>query len=1681
MSDLQGSAAENKGHHYDFIKSRIPDTFKKASVRRVKELSARRTGPNQWLFTASNTSHNLLRDANLKLWESQSQVDTTLDGLQDVYTFAEPLLSAALKEQYGVDDDVRTTYLHLYLPKERPWYAANLSKGVVTRKVSLLDAALHNFAESETCEADSDFISQPDERGHFDIKPIKKKMSIAQFQTLCRELDIGSRYTEHLESYLLSDNPVAQAWLQIKVIESQKAALTAATHLAQMTGDITRDTCELMLSMIDGQRTLTLKGKIVQFGELSLLDTPLTGIVLISADLNKTEDTVPVIAYVPQDPEHPLKEYPSVTAFMNELARQFRDNDFIESSQMTYCQFFSQFVAQPQRGHFFAELQQRLFTVTQHEKQALDQRPVWRQEPVDNPRLQLSVTAMTGDVWTHLYQQKLNKILNDARHIAVSTADTDSDARWAWWDNFKKIVSDIFNFALMIVTPFVPGLGEVMMVYTAYQITSDVITSIVDLAEGQWIEAAEHVMGVVTDIIQLAAFAAGAEIGKLARLKLSTLIEGMKQVQLPDGQQRLWHPDLKPYEQPDLQLPVTSLPDEQGLHTHEDQKILALEDKHYAVQQEPLTGNYRVKHPGRADAYQPELKHNGQGAWTHEAENPRDWEGSTLMRRLGHSVADLSDIELEQVRTTSGTEDNALRKMHMDNAPPPPLLTDSLNRFKIHKDVAGIGERIRNGQPLDPSSYWFENLPTSLEGWPADKALKVYADASQTGSFRQYGNPDASPGQTLATDLSQVMGAKLPESILAFLDEDELGHLFGRRVPKDEQLQALRNLLADEAESLKTEIFNQRYQASERSDNPQVQQLVQSAPTLPRSAAQKLLGQAGQADLTRMKQEQRVPLDLKSQAREAAFEARASHAYEGFHDDALLTPDTESLALNALRIHSDTFSDLRVEVRDATFDGALRCSVGSDEATTLRTLIRDEHGKYEVHDGTNKPLHESDDFYDSVLYALPTEKRTQLGYRTGQGRQFKQWVMAKTEAPSERRTALLEPPIRPVAAPETVTLLRGPMISRMPATLKERVQDLYPRLTEQEVDTFVQSLGDSHDQALETVRRLERELDTLRQTLDQWRFGQVDAWHPTRQDFISRGGKHIADRILECFERKPSVFGERSATVDGGYALDLSTELSRYDLEYWWKKLPDIKYYLDQITTLSLDRTRFATDAGGLLKDFPRLSQLSAAHCELTELPEGIGKMHSLQTLRLTDNQITLTPTAVEQLRNLTRMETIRLDDNPQLGLQPNVERMPRLKTLGLSNTGATTWPEGLFKKRRPRDFFLNLLENPLSEIPSVIPGSDDAYVVARARLDAPRLSDANRSAYESYRRSVGLSATQAYSAAAERAIEQWPIPEDSRWWGENTTGLHGFRVEAWHDLMAEPGSQGFFELIQKQTLCADYQAGGALRKQLSNRVWRMIEAMNLDSRLRKELFEIATAPTTCADAGAQVFNHMGIKVLVSEAYALSASPAKLESRLVLLAKGAARLARVDDIARADFGSRSGNPDEVEVYLAYETGLAQRLGLPWQSAAMLHRDIAGVSPRTLESAFNTIVSMEEGDGLVNDMLEQPFWEKYLRDTYPDEFRRNARRFQTRSDLLDQLRDAQHAWVDSSGSEPAQREPLEKRVKDLCGQLGIAQGIALTDEPMTDEVYDGLLNDIGYEEKQLSRNLTRAALQKAGQS
>jgi len=1723
----------DKGRHYAFIKNTTNDTFKTATLSRGQALAATPLKMQLWYSTAPASLHDKLKAANLKAWSSQNQVDRLFDKLQDVHSFAKPLLQAKLKERYGIEEDVSTTYLRLYLPKDLPWYALDVSGGVTTRTVSLLDAALHNFAKTETVLADSQYITKPDCFGHFDVVQINSSMTISQFQALCRELDIGALYKAHLESYLLPGEPVAEAVMKLKVTDSLKDALTAAAQLALITGDLEYDAYKLILDLAKGEPQLLLNGRQMQCCDLSMMETRLTGIFLLIPAVKDSRGIQRLIAYVPHDPDHPLKEYDSTKAFMDELSRQLRENKVIASStqqssvdiacastqqssedntgassKQTYRQFFSQFVDHQQRGHFFAGLDQRLVTVRWHEKaDTTDQSPTWREDPASSPHLQFQALPVSRDYWTHTYRQKLNKILNDAREIAVSTADTDSKARWAWWDNFKKIVSDIFNVALLIATPFVPGLGELMMAYTVYQMTTDVIEGIVDLAEGLGLEAAEHVIGVVTDVIQLAAFGAGAEIGNAFKLKLSPLVDGMKQVKLPDGKQTLWHPDLAPYEQKSLTLTPESKPDEHGLHQHANQHILPLDDKLYFVEkasQEPSITTHRVKHPTRPNAYSPEVEHNGHGAWVHEAENPGDWEGETLMRRLGHRVDRFSPAEREQIRISSGTDDNALRRMHVENAAPPPMLADTIKRFSAYDDVGIASANIRKGQPIDASSNWYETILTALPGWPSERALEVFESADLTGMSRRYGNADATPANTLSIGVAELTSGKLPERVLGFLTESEIKALLGD-APSAERTQALRDRLADAVDARKGEISKRMYQAEERSGNAQVRLLRQPFPEMPLTLAETVLADARADEQKIMADEERLPLRVKTQAREFNFEALTARAYDGFYHDKLLTPDTERLALNTLKFNTDTFSDLRIEVRDDTYDGTLRCSAGPDDAATVRRLIRDEQGQYEVLDGDNKQLHKAGDFYESILRALPEDKRTALGYQRGQGRPFKVWIMEKSAASAERRTLLAKPPIRAVADIETVKLLRGPSRFKNPATPQERVMNLYAGFSEQQAQAFVEALrakGDP-DQAID---RLSDDLQALRNTLRDWSYDHhpnvdtSDVLDSNRDwsDFRFKGGSFIQERLIECFERKSQAFGERSIHPENGYTLDLSSDLMGPQLDRWWadlKKLPNIEKYLDRVTVLNLDNARFSTDAGGLLSDFANVRHLSARYSDLTALPPAIGKMHLLETLRLSNNRIKLTPESARQLRDLTRLKTLRLDGNPLM--QPlDVGRMPGLRVLSLRTTGLDTWPErlfmdGLFRKSRPRGFSLDLRGSPITTVPDVVPGSDHALILARTRLDAKKLSDVERIRLETSRESVGLAAQQVYDQATTDEIRHWRMIPDDTVPYSTSTGIGTYREESWHDLASEPGAADFFRVIRKQRQSKDYQYSDS-RQQLTKRVWEMVDAAALDADLRAELFQLASQPDTCGDAGSQLFNSMGLKVLVSKAHTESTSALELENRLVKLAKSAARLEKVGELARQEILAQREMsqrvppipdyhaPDEVEVHLAYETGLAKRLDLPWQSDGMLYQGTSRVTPSMIDAAYKKIIADEAGEGLVNAMIdsfENPFWKHHLESTHPAEIEADERSFASRHHDLESLREAQNAWANET--DLRQLASRKKTLENLATKLNIAHADVFTGEEMSNEFYDPLILELEKERNQVARTLTREALARAG--
>ncbi|MFJ2481087.1 NEL-type E3 ubiquitin ligase domain-containing protein [Pseudomonas sp. NPDC087598] len=1697
MPASPSSAANlHKGRHHEFIKNTLDETFKSATLNRGLALSATTLIPDAWYATMHVIQHEKLKAANLKAWASQNKVDTLLAKL-DVYAFAAPLLQAKLKERCGVDIDVESTWLRFYMPEAKPWWAIDTSGAATARTVSLLDAALHNFAKDEQVDAASAFISKPNALGHFEVLTLAN-LSISQFQTLCRELDIGAQYKKHLESYLLSGNAVADAVLKHKVVESQKDALSVAAQLALINGDIQYDVYKLMLELTKDKPRLVLNGRRMQCCDLSMLDTRLTGVTLLIPARPDTRGINRLIAYLPHDPDHPLKEYASVDAFVEELARQLREDRLVASSKQTYRQFFSHFVDQQQRGHFFASLEQRLFTLQWHPPG-----PEWRKEPVPRPRLQIDTLALPADYWRHVYQQKLNKILNDGREIAVSTADTDSNARWAWWDNFKKIVSDIFNAALLIATPFVPFLGELMMAYTVYQLTTDVIEGIVDLAEGLAKEAAEHVLSVVTDVMQLAAFSAGAAIGSTLSVKLSELVDGMKPVRLPNGKTSLWHADLGPYEQKNVALSVASKPDRLGLHRHGNELLLPLDGKVYKVQKvstEPAHKTHRIEHPSRTTAYQPTLEHNEHGAWLHEAENPEDWPAPALMRRLGHSVERFSPLEMEQIRVASGTDADELRRMHIDNSPPPPVLADTIKRYKAYDDARTTSADIRAGRPIDPQSVWLEPIITRLPGWPAERALRVCENADLSGHSRQYGNPDASEADTLSIGLPDLTTGRLPERAAVFLTDRQMRALAGHEVPAALRPQALRNLLADAVDDLQGDLASRIYQGAERSSKADVRVMVQTFPDMPLSLAEKTLAQARPAELERIVSENRLPLRIKTQAREVNFEAATARAYDGFYHEERVVPDTERLALNTLRTFSDSFGEMRLEVRDGTYDGPLRCSVGPDEAASTRRLIRDEHGRYEVLDADNRSLHAPADFYEALLQALPEDKRQQIGYRTGQGRLLKRWIMDKTAAPAERRVLLAEPPVRPVASIETVELVRGWPWPFGEKTFEDRIRQLFPRLSERQVNNFAEALRAKPDPEA-ALRQLKDQLKELRSTLARWRNSQPvgldsagEPIHGVSAEFLRTGGMHLEERLLDCFERKSEAFAERDQHPDQGYALDLSSDLSRPDHDRWWNEMrrqPGMKKYLDQITALKIDNGRLSTDSH-LLNDLPQLRQLSARQCGLNDVPPAIGEMPHLQSLDLTDNRIRLNDESATRLSGLTRLQSLRLSGNP-LGQAPDVGRMHRLNELSLANSDIRDWPRGLFRvanapRYRPRSFALDMRRCPITTVPEVTPGSDEAFILSRARFDTQRLVDADRLRYGDYRESAGFSRQQAYSPVVENEISHWLSPDESPTFSASQA-LRRQREESWQDVMAEPGSEDLFRVIRQQRQSEDYRSDRS-RKKLTRRVWDLIDAAALDSELREQLFAQAREPESCQDGGAQLFNSMGLKVLVSKAYAEQTSARTLDDNLVRLARSAARLERVGDIAREEISRQQQQhlinptanlpPDDVEVHLAYETGLAERLSLPWQSDGMMYQERSGVDAAMVDRACDTIIERERGDGLANGMLDlyvDGFWERHLRRTHPTQFEVNDRVFEAQLRRLEELRELQTQWANVT--EHTRLNPLARRMELLARQLGAREAEIFSGEAMSDAYYNRLLSDLAYARNDLARQLTRKALQAAG--
>lgn len=1281
--------------HYQPLLNGIPEWLGKSSQTRRDALkNARRTIPDTFKL-APRAQHLALRAAIADHMQAQNSVDRLLEGVQDAHTFAEPLLKTGLKSRYGLELDVRATFLRLYIPITPP--GLSIRTGVRVWTVSLLDAALHNFEEHETradaYDSDSCFISKPSATGQFETLPaLGTQIGIPAFTRLCRELDIGAGYKRYLETSLGISDPAVAAELTPKVKATQIAGLKAALELARLNRDIDELWYRLIGGLSDGLQGMRVNGQTLRCHDLTMMSAELAGIVIFAPDLEQASRPAGVVAYVPDDPEHPVKYYASTADLEKELTRQLRSPQ--------YQRFFSGFVAHDQRGHFFSELNRRLSQVKWHAPEPGNPQPTWRDTPIEHPKLQLAISAIAGDLSEHLYQRKLNKILNDAATLAVPTAAVDRNARWARWDSFVSVATSILQIAAFVVLPFVPFLGEMMMAYMAYQFLDEVFEGIVDWAEGSATEAGEQLFAALESLVQFGAFGIGgsialAELPRILPAPVVAFIDRFRPVKLRNGKTQYWKPDLKPYEQQALP-PDGSVPDPSGLHEYQGRKWLPAEQGHYAVSHSGQPDKLYIEHPSRPDAYRPTVFHNGEGAFHTELERPLEWDRPTVLQRLGPSVESLPPARRERLLQVSGCDEDVLRRMHMNREPMPPLLADSLQRFLIDRDLQDFIDRIGSSKAEDyltADPLIQLQLLKDQHLWPSGRRLRLF---SEQGDVVWQSSTDQ---QLPLTDIheNRLTDGDLLKTLLQTLDNHEINTLleeeFGQVIALEVRTRNLRARLTQIATTERTALFETRYQALQHRDEPLARTVALHEPRLPAKISEALLNTATGSELLEI-EAGNWPARQQELAQEARHELRVTRAYEGLELDSVRNPDSDTLALHSLQRLPGWSGDVRLEVRSSSPQGQLLDSTGPESAAIRRVLVLDANGRWKPYDQQGLELQGTADFYTCVLQALPDAQRQALNLHIGEGEKLRQALRDNPLPRSDLRLTIVDEPPSPPAI-ETLRLTGAQGYARetprTPRTLENRIRQVYPRLLQGDLQDMVARLQAHPDGANAELSRLSLEYAQLDSDLNQWIHAAAPNNPETglspslaRQMATLRDRQLFAHLLRKCWRREtPEAIGFR---------LLFSEPLPG--------DLPVLSANFDHITNLELTGTDNPGGVDAFLQRFPNLQRLALNHFDLDDLPQSLQTMPSLRQLRLRQCGVVLTPQNQLLLSSLNELTALDLQGNP-LGITMDVNGLSALTYLNLMDTGISALPAGLLDHPRIRSAWL--AGNQITSLPDVL------------------------------------------------------------------------------------------------------------------------------------------------------------------------------------------------------------------------------------------------------------------------------------------------------------------------------------------------------------------------------------------
>jgi hypothetical protein len=611
-------------------------------------------GLPSWLGQADSRLQAELVYALRQSREHRARVKELIRPLAHLPAFARTEMIRAMAPVYGdaFDPDRDQLCLVSYEPELVPSkpLGVNLSRVEVRR--SLLQAALHNF-EAEETQGQALGVDS-----YLQINGQRVADRPEDFARRCRELDLGGRFEVHLLKLIQpADRPgeekgTGATRVHYLLEEQRRFDMRVAAYLAYLRGDLTQWGFRLM-------QNLTAQGGYFRVENIEVLvfRPRIFGValreVLVIAQGRQKFTTLgqadSLLVYIPGDKQGALREYASV----QELAY-----DWLQRLALPgFSEFVLRFVPVYQRARLQAEFESRL-------PQALELG-------------ELDIKYEPQAFYRHLFKNQvaaqLFALWEDAGKLAVSTAAVDANMRRRRLEWFENAGLDALGVAGLLV----PAVGQILLGVAAVDLAHEVYEGFHAWRMDQHEEAIAHLERALEQVA--GAVALGA-VGLAAQglLRASGFMRELHVVRLDSGEQRLWHPGLSAYRQPEAggqEVPGMH----PGLFAFEGRSYLRQQDGRYAVAK--VQEGWRIQPADVHQRFAPALAHNGDGGWLHATESAWQWvDPVKLARRLGSCAEGLSDYRVGQVLAASAYDLAALRQLMLDNSPIPAVLADAFEQ-----------------------------------------------------------------------------------------------------------------------------------------------------------------------------------------------------------------------------------------------------------------------------------------------------------------------------------------------------------------------------------------------------------------------------------------------------------------------------------------------------------------------------------------------------------------------------------------------------------------------------------------------------------------------------------------------------------------------------------------------------------------------------------------------------------------------------------------------------------------------------------------------------------------------------------------------------------------------------------------------------------------------------------------